>query len=207
MNRILAAIFALLAAVAGASVSAREQWSAKAPIALAAGDQLIVEHNGSQRTFVGHPHVFGFGGGDPRHELKFARDGVAYVWKGPFIPVVLDFDGATPVLVVFDRETDFAHVTYRYYRYEKKTWKQRPLETFPRQLALQNMWLTKNNAEDQFETVRLRDPESDYFRRSLTARLWYCMVNGKQYWQVESQSIPSEFLRDYKNQYLQPASK
>lgn len=41
-----------------------------------------------------------------RERLDFERNGKKFTWEGIYTPVSLQFDGETPVVVVFDRESD-----------------------------------------------------------------------------------------------------
>ncbi len=91
-------------------------WTDK--VQLLNGNTITVTHHASERTYHGHPHAFGWGGGDPYHEMRFVLPSNRTVtWEGKFIPIVLELQDQVPYLVVFDRETDFRKARFRYYRF------------------------------------------------------------------------------------------
>lgn len=172
---------------------------------MAEGRPLKVRQSGSQRKYFGHPHVFGFGGGGLKQKLEFARDGKAFVWEGGFTPILLQFDGKTPVLVIFDRESSERIQDWglRYFRFDGK-WIELPLKQFPRRLAMQNLWLTHHDGWvdgveiDEYEIVKKCDPDNVHFQRSLMATLWFCIATGKSYHDAGQSDITAEFLRGFK---------
>lgn len=187
----------------------REHWSFSREIVLANGKVRVVRESGSEYRYFGHPHVFGFGGGGLWQKLEFKQGDSQYKWEGSFIPICLQFDDKTPVLIVFDRETDFSHITFRYFRHEQSRWNELPLTQFPRSLALQNLWLKSQNGYregrhiNEFEIVKKLDPNDIDFQVSLTANVWFCIEKNKQYWQLEHGPVDSAFLADYKARHMQ----
>ena len=181
-------------------------------INLADGRALLVHQTASQRRYFGHPHLFGFGGGDPWGSLTFAWKESDRTWEGPYIPICLQLDEQGPHLIVFDRETDFDHITFRYFALEGEGWLERPFHSFPKNLALQNLWLKENAGYrngvqiSDYRTVSLLDPKDVDFQDSLTARLWCCLVKNEQYWQNSTDWIDAALLADYKARHITRAS-
>lgn len=172
---------------------ARDHWSNSSVITLVSGGTLSVEEAGSNWHYNEIiPHTFGIGGGGYEQTLKFSVDGKKYVWEGAYIPIVLQLDGSTPVLIVFDRVTNHSKCTFRYYRAGRE-WEEVPLSTFPPHLAMQNMWLSPR------EVLNPNDP---HFRSSMLANLWFCIRNNRQYYEVENLEIDEEFLRQYQQAYF-----
>lgn len=215
----LAAIMVLLGVGGGVRWLLREHWASSRNVGLADGSSLLVSQTGSQWRYFGHPHVFGFGGGGPWETLNFTHRNRRFTWHGPFIPVVLQFDGLEPVLVVYDDETSFSKPVFRYFRLNHGSWTEKPLDAFPRQLAIQNLpWLWSRFGRrsdamliddhwiDQVSLARQVDPSSEAFRQSLTAKLWHCIEKREQFWQVEDRSIALDVLSDYKQKHLSTMS-
>lgn len=189
-------VFLVLGCVAGWWFL-RERWTSETDISLADGQTLLVRKSGSEWRYFGLGHgMGGFGGGGFRQELEFTHDGTKYSWDGNSEPIVLQMDDGHPVLVTFDRETNFAKITFRYFRHEGK-WQELPLTSFPPRLAIQNMWLG-----DDAKLIRRADPADSRFRRSLMAKLRYCIIHGTQYWELERRDIEQKFLEDYAREPL-----
>jgi hypothetical protein len=186
--------------------AARDHWTNSGVIGLVGGGTLAVEHEGSAWQY--HeiiPHGLGYGGGGEEQILKFSMDGKNYLWEGAFIPIVLQLDGSTPVLIVFDRETSSSKCTFRYYRWERE-WKELSISSFPPQLAMQNMWLgsevgtlpeyARTVVPEPYNQLTIK-PDDPWFCRSLLAKLWFCISKGVQYHELKGQEIAPDFLAQY----------
>ena len=158
---------------------------------------LEVRQSYSQRVYHGNPHAFGWGGGDPRSEVTFNVDGTTYRWEGGYIPIAIQKDSSGIYIVVFDRETP-NHTGFRLYRAKgPSVWDEIPPSDFPKHLAIQNTWLREDN-----EIVAKMDPGDNWFRRSLTARLWSYLIDPAFKYEV----VPDEkFARQFKAQWIQKA--
>ena len=195
--------------------AARDHWHNSGVIGLVGRGTLAVEQEGSQWQY--HqiiPHGFGYGGGGEEQILKFSVDGKKYRWEGAYIPIVLQLDGSTPVLIVFDRVTNSSKCAFRYYRWERE-WKELPLSTFPPHLAMQNMWLGSEagtSPEYAKEVVHqaynqgIINPHAPEFSGSLLAKLWFCISKGGQFHELDGKYIDEDFLRKYQQANF-PTSK
>ncbi|HEY1052192.1 MAG TPA: hypothetical protein VGE39_20615 [Prosthecobacter sp.] len=182
-----------------------ERWDYEDEVAQADGSTLKVRQSGSQRRWFGLGHGMGFGGGHLKQKLEFSKDGQKFVWEGGYTPILLQFDGTNPLVVVFDRESDdIKKYDFRYFRRTDGAWKQLPLNQFPRRLAHQNLWLshdyglTEQGPLDEYDIVKRHDPDDVHFRRHLMANLWFCIATGKTYRESEKEDITAEFLREFK---------
>ena len=182
-----------------------ERWDDQMQISLADGSMLQVRESGSQRRWFGLRHGMGFGGGHLKVKLEFSRTGEKFVWEGGWIPILLQFDHAIPLLVVFDRESeDSQKYCFRYFRRQEDSWQQLPITQFPRSLAHQNLWLSHHygwvdNVElDEYDIVKRHDPKDTHFQRCLMTRLWFCIATGKTYGESERTDITAEFLQKFK---------
>lgn len=174
-------------------------WTDK--VQLLNGNTITVTHHASERTYHGHPHAFGWGGGDPHHEMRFILSSDRTVtWEGKFIPIVLELQDQVPYLIVFDRETDFRKARFRYYRFHND-WEEIPPTHFPKSLARQNMWLTEAR---EIEALRRMDPTDINLQSSLTAAIWLQLENGIEYFKKKEAS--EEFLRNYIHNYMKTSN-
>lgn len=182
----------------------RDSWSSEEDILLISGETLHVKESGSQKRWFGLGHGLGFGGGDPKSKLEFKHSGRVIAWEGAFIPISLQFDNGVPVLIVFDRETDWAKSRFRYYRHANG-WIERPITDFPRVLANQNLWLSHKAGRDdageidEYIVVKECDPASPRFRASLMAKLWIAIETGKNLMEIEQIEITREMLQRFKD--------
>jgi hypothetical protein len=111
-------------------------------------------------------------------------------------------------MVTFDR-TDMRNIRFRYYfAGESGILEEIGSDAFPKALALQNMWLSKNNGFrngkpiNEHEIVALLDTESSDFQNSLTARIWAELEAGAPYYESEKRSVDPKLLRQYKAKYM-----
>lgn len=169
------------------------QWSEV--VRLWDGSTLQLQRYSSKRVSHG-PHGFVFGGGHPWGSVTFEAGGRAYRWEGPYDPIAVQLDRTGVYIVVFDRETDFNHLSFRLYRASSPSeWEEITREQFPKHLAIQNTWLHRNPD---------MDPNSNRFRESLTARLWSYLDEED----FDYNTIPSNvFLQEFKTKWICPESK
>ncbi len=192
LTLLLIALFGLLA-VSMFSYLLHDHWDDRVQVTLADGAELEVRHQGSKWHYFGFGHGFGFGGGGRVERLEFAVDNQKIVWEGLYEPVSVQLDGKTPVVIVFDRESNLDDWGLRYYRKEPE-WKELPLSMLPRRLAFLNMW--------QHDPVVAADcdPESSSFQNSLTAVFWMCVATGKHFREVGHDNPTPEFLRHFQDE-------
>lgn len=180
-----------------------ETWRTEHEVKLANGSTVHVVSSGSQRRYIGLRHGPDFWGGHPLHKIRFSNGEIQYGWEGAPIPIVLDWHLGDPVLVVFDRETDFKHITFRHFRHRAGDWEELPMAQFPPTLAKQNLWLS---ADDE-DLLAEWDPDSFWFQHSLTARMWHCITTGQQYWEAEREAIKPDFLRKFMARHFSTATR
>jgi len=162
-------------------------------ISLAKGGELEVDYVFSNKVYHGHPHVFGWGGDDPRYKLTFEHPFKRKItWKGAHTPIILDVQDNIVYLVVFDRETDFNKIRFKFYKF-KDNWHEISHKEFPKSIAKQNTWLNKGE---------IVDSSSSDFNSSLTARLWLQLEQNEEYYESKNAEIPWSFLAKYEKIYM-----
>lgn len=117
-------------------------------------------------------------------------------WVGLGTPVVIRESEDTLYLVVFDRETDFAQIRFRFFAERHNGFHEIPAREFPGGVAVQNMWL-----EDRDKTlVANLDIAATGFSESLTARMWRQILTATEYFEDPS-PVPSEHLQQFVAKY------
>lgn len=178
------------------------------------GRVIQVDHLHKAHTYFGSGHGLGFGGGEISHLISFQFDGADYRFESLYTPIVLHPVEDNFCLAVFDRETDSTKSRFRFYLLHPRGSQEEVLgERFPKQLAIQNMWLKKENGFtywpdgskrviDEYQIVHDMDPGDYEFRDSLTAKLWERLELGQEYYATEGRDQSEDFLRDYKARYI-----
>jgi len=176
------------------------------------GTKLRIHMHSSERIYYGNP-VIGWGGGDPRVDLRFNFGGKEYRWEGPYIPLAIQPDqDHTIYMAVFDRESDNARYAsnylFRFYRSRGGSlWDEIRSSEFPKHLAVQNTSLSTNNGTlngkviNEYEIVAEMDPGDWLFQKSLTAFLWAFL---EQLELSRGEDPPKKFLIGYKAKWIQP---
>lgn len=164
----------------------REHWQEVVSVALSDGRIIQVHSATSEGRHIGLGHGMGvIGGGGFTNSIKFGLGGKACEWKGSSNPILLQHDGGVPVLITWDRETDFQRIAFRYFGHGGE-WQELPLTSFPPRLAIQNMWMEKD----------------ELLSRSLLAKLRYCNLQGTPYGEVANKTIDEGFLEKFAQDYL-----
>ena len=189
---LLTALLGLLA-VSVASYLLHDHWDHRWQVTLADGTKLVVRNKGSRWHYFGHPHLISFGGDGRVEQLEFAVENQKIVWEGLYEPVSVQLDGKIPVVIVFDRESNYGRWGLRYYRKEPE-WKELPLSLLPRRLAFLNLW-----GRDPVVAADC-SPNSSSFQNSLTADLWMCIATGKRYREIQDEIATPEFLRHFQDE-------
>jgi len=128
------------------------------------------------------------------------------LWVGFGIPITLRAHEGRLYLIVFDRDSDFHRIRFRYFRQDHNTLAEIPAAEFPRLIATQNLWLKRENGQrngkpvDEVEAAIRLDPENPDFRDSLTAMIWFQLETGKEYYAMDS-VIDQKFLEEYLQKY------
>lgn len=119
-------------------------------------------------------------------------------WVGSGIPVCIRAKANKLYMITFDRETDFSKIEFRYYKQNDNRLVEISPETFPKDIAVQNLWLTEDADK---KLVREMDPSHAWFRRSLTAKIWWQLTKGKKFYEVHNRDAPETLLKEYKKKY------
>lgn len=144
-----------------------------------------------------------------KSRLVIPWNGQQVTWEAVAIPFTLrEFDGALYV-AAFDRETDFSHCRFRYYKQDGTSFTEIPHTDFPKQIATQNMWIRPdscstgmdNKKHYDLEMTQLIDPDDIYFHSTLTARMWVHLATGKDYHEQDQGEQDHEVVRQFKQTY------
>lgn len=139
--------------------------------------------------------------------LLIPIDGREVRWIGVGVPISLRLWEDRLYLIVFDRETDFSRIRFRYYREEHGVLAEIRPKDFPPQVATQNLWLRRENGfrdgkpVDEVEIAKALDPSDVGFQRSLTARIWRQLEAGREYHEE-----PGQFGEEELRAFLQKHS-
>lgn len=177
-------------------------------VMIADGNAITVNHRHSRDPYISFGHLGGVGSGDDHFSVaEFSAPPQRFRWAvaRDERPIVLRLHEGRPWLVTFDR-TDMGNIRFRFYTFAGNGFATEIApDNFPRQLAIQNMWLTNENGYrdgkpvNEYEIVAALDPASPDFQRSLTAKMWLCLGKGIRY---ESNGANPTFLGEYKEKYL-----
>lgn len=135
--------------------------------------------------------------------LSIPWQGQDLLWVGFGVPICLRSHNNLLYLVVFDRDSDLSKTRFRYYRQDHSVLAEIAAKDFPREIAVQNLWLSKENGFrdgkpiNQVEIAKNLDPEDIDFPRSLTAKMWMHLETGKEYYETQNDSASVDFLKRY----------
>ena len=137
----------------------------------------------AKRTFHQQDHEF----------VSIPWDSGEVRWLGVGVPVSLRAWEGRLHLIVFDRDSDFEKVRFRFYRQDHNVLSEIEPREFPKAIATQNMWL---RSED-LQSARHLDPGDATFRKSLTAKIWRQLEDGTEYYDMPGDPVDEGFLRQY----------
>jgi hypothetical protein len=165
----------------------------------------VVKYSYSDRKFFGLRHVFTWGGGDPRLKFKVNIDGEDISWNGIYIPILINKYSNIIYMIAYDRKTEFNHPMFRLYKLSESTWVDIDRSVFPKEIALQNMWLFLVSGTHKYNRVNLINDyspfavtlDSNEFKRSLNSKLWYFLETGK----YTNKDPNLDFLIEFNNRY------
>ena len=136
--------------------------------------------------------------------LSISWQGQDLFWVGVGVPICLRSDNKVLYLVVFDRDSDFSYIRFRYYRQDHSVLAEITPKEFPKEIAVQNLWLKKENGFhndgkpiNEIEIAKNLDPEDSDFQQSLTAKMWMQLETGKEFYETEHDPVPAEFLKEF----------
>lgn len=128
-------------------------------------------------------------------------------WVGAGVPISLRVWKGNLHMIVFDRDTDFSKIRFRYYREKHDVLTEIDARDYPPEIATQNLWLKADNgtrmdgtASNEYDTTRELNPKDVYFRRSLTAKIWAQIETGKEFYELDvdiDESVLQDFLKKH----------
>ncbi|WP_299219238.1 hypothetical protein [uncultured Aquimarina sp.] len=165
-------------------------------ITIAPNTELSVDLMSSQRGYFGG-HGLGWGGGGQKSAIEFEYDGVQYEDEMPYTPISIKYYNKHFYIIYFDRETDFNKISFRFFESTTEgEFNEIESNQFPKQIAIQNRWFSNQEKQNKIEQLQL-----DEIRGSLTAKVWYQLEKGIDYYEMPSY-IPLDFLESYKEKYI-----
>jgi hypothetical protein len=175
-------------------------------IKLLNGNTIKVFHHYSQRAMYGPLH-FLIGGGGEKYVVCFEYRGTVYIWQCLDIPIVIQFWKNDLYMVMLDIE-NFS-LQFRFYKYKKKLI-EISSKDFPKSVAIQNRWISDGtgllSSHKTFTKYKI-DPNDDFFRYSVTAKIWLRLENGIDFRESRYQEVDKDFLIEYKKKYIDSCNK
>lgn len=126
--------------------------------------------------------------------LSIPWNGQDIFWVGVGAPISIRSYEDKVYMIVFDRESDFSKVRFRYYRQDHNVLSEISPKDYPKAIATRNLWLTDVK---KIEALRNLNPDDITFQRSLTAKIWHQLEKGTEYYQVSNERIAPQFLNEY----------
>lgn len=142
--------------------------------------------------------------GAERSSLSFEWGGKQVAWKGREIPVTLREHDGTLYMIGFNR-ANMQKTRFVYFQLNAKGTGFGSIKPkdFPKAIATQNMWLQGDVGKRWVELLpelQTLDIDGNLFDWSMTAHIWYQLVNGVEEYQMPL-NIPRDFLREYVTKY------
>ena len=80
---------------------------------------------------------------------------------------------------------------------------------YPREIATQNMWLSAKTRfvrvndilVDEWQMLRALDIKSPAFDSSMTAKIWFQIETGKEYYEISYVDLNEKFINEYVEKY------
>ena len=128
-------------------------------------------------------------------------------WVGVGVPISLRAIDDKLHLIVFDRDTDFRRIRFRYFAQDDHgTLREISPRDYPKSIATENLWLETENGTingrpvNPLASALEMSADDVVFRRSLTAKIWLQLHDGTEYYKARN-TIPSEFLSEFKKMH------
>jgi len=124
-------------------------------------------------------------------------------WVGVGVPISLRVHDDKLHLIVFDRDTDFDRVRFRYFREKEKVLTEIEPKDYPRSIATQNLWLrteeilVNKKPFSELATALALDPADPNFQRSLTAKVWRQLEKGTEYYEDRDTDVDQKLLEEF----------
>jgi len=144
-------------------------------------------------------------------ELRIVWEGSSVHWHANSFPVTLRaYEGRLyliaydDVTLGFDDNNGWPRAQFRYYAQEGSDLREISPAIFPRAIAGQNMsftgrhFMSGDRQRDSVQIARDLDPDDQCFRTSLTAKMWYHLVTGQQYYEaMRLREVDRRLLQDF----------
>jgi hypothetical protein len=169
------------------------------------GEKIVLAFDSSHRAFYGPPHNE-FGGGGNRVDFKFNLNGNVIQYGSEFVPIVIQKQKGNIYLILY-RVIGFGN-PLKLLIYNNGI-KEIAASEFPKNIVIQNRTFDyhsslKKTIYGEPIIISTLNPENKYFRKSLTAQLWYFFETGKGKVEKWGNEIKKEFLIYYKIKYINP---
>jgi hypothetical protein len=168
-------------------------------------NSIELKYTNNKRFGARHGFSIGFGF-NPKILMKFIHKGKHYEWKGVSSPIILNLHENQIFMVTFNNHTK-GELGFHFHKYSDKWIKISP-ESFPKNIAIQNMGLSKNagylkgEVINEFEMVKSLNCDYSPFQSSFTAMIWLQLEKGILYQNLPD-FVDPEFLKEYKRKYIQ----
>jgi hypothetical protein len=132
-----------------------------------------------------------------------------FTWAGFGTPISVRLHNNELYMIVLDSETDYTRMRFRFYHNKLGGFSEIPASDYPKQIAIQNLALKKTDGYEgdgktpirPTEITKKLDPNDIHFRRSLTAKIWYQLVTGTEYFEEKNSTIDKTFIEEYIKQH------
>jgi hypothetical protein len=166
----------------------------------------IVEVVDQPRRY-GHPDIMQIGGRRVAEHVICPVTEPKAKWVGSVRPIAIHHDDRQYYLVALDADNP-GKAVFRFYTFATN-WTEIGAGVFPKRMGIQNLSLSTNAGCDRagmpIDEVRLiseMNVTNDYFRLSLTARLWEGLETAKPYYEISGRPVGVELLQSYKEKFI-----
>jgi hypothetical protein len=143
--------------------------------------------------------------------LSFKWAGKTVKWKGNnIVPVALREHKGKLYLIGFNRQ-NMEKCRFNFYELneEGNAFKMINAGDYPREIATQNMWLSAKTRfvrvndilVDEWQMLRALDIKSPAFDSSMTAKIWFQIETGKEYYEISYVDLNEKFINEYVEKY------
>ena len=118
------------------------------------------------------------------------------IWVGLGIPISIRAHKDLLYMIVFDRDSDFKKIRFRYFTQNHNVLSEIDPEDYPKEIATQNLWLRKENGFrngkpiNEIEVTKSLNPEDIDFQSSLTAKIWNQLEKKKEFYEMNNSIDP-----------------
>jgi hypothetical protein len=172
-------------------------------LATADGEMLKALFTYSNTKQFGHAHLVLVGGDSPEFKVRLTRSTSAPIdWRGDIRPVAINILKGRLYLVSLGRRNNGPQNEFVCEAYDGGHWREIPLIDVPPVIAINNCGFPDGNTVSMSAVAHREYLKTVDFRRSITARLWFCMEYGKSYSDVYNATIPEEFVLGFYSKHF-----